>query len=112
MTGYEFGDIVLIPFPFTDQSSTKRRPAVIISSVAYHRSRHDVIVMAITSQPNPVTAFGEVAVQDWQPAGLLKPSVIKPVLTTIDPKLVIKKLGRLSSADQAALRQVLASLLG
>jgi mRNA interferase MazF len=112
MTGYEFGDIVLIPFPFTDQSSTKRRPAVIISSAAYHRSRHDVLVMAITSQRNPVTGFGEVAVQDWQSAGLLKPSAIKPVLTTIDPKLVIKRLGRLSSADQTALRQALATLLG
>ncbi len=112
MTGYEFGDIVLVPFPFTNQSVTKRRPAVVISSQAYHRSRPDLIIMAVTSQQPTALSVGEVAVQHWQQAGLLKPSVMKPVLTTIDPALVLKRLGRLSPADQAALRQVLTSILG
>jgi mRNA interferase MazF len=31
MTSYKFGDIILVPFPFTDQTSTKKRPAVLIS---------------------------------------------------------------------------------
>ncbi len=34
MTGYKFGDILLVPFPFTDQSTTKKRPAVVVSSSA------------------------------------------------------------------------------
>jgi mRNA interferase MazF len=34
---YEFGTIVLVPFPFTDQSASKQRPAVIISDQAYNR---------------------------------------------------------------------------
>jgi mRNA interferase MazF len=34
-TGYSFGDVVLVPFPFTDQSGIKRRPAVIVSSAQY-----------------------------------------------------------------------------
>ena len=50
MTPFEFGEILLVAFPFTDQSATKRRPAVVISSEAYHSQRPDVIVMAITSQ--------------------------------------------------------------
>jgi len=34
MTGYEFGGILLVPFPFTDHSTTKKRPAVVVSSAA------------------------------------------------------------------------------
>jgi mRNA interferase MazF len=45
----QFGDVVLVPFPFTDQSASKQRPGVIVSSLAYHRARHDVVLMAITS---------------------------------------------------------------
>lgn len=112
MTGYEFGDLVLVPFPFTDQSAVKRRPAVVISSAAYHRARPDLLIMAVTSQQPSTLSVGEVQVQDWRGAGLLKPSVLKPVLTTIDPVLVIKKLGRLTLTDQAALRQALTTILG
>jgi len=112
MTGYEFGDLVLVPFPFTDQSAIKRRPAVVVSSPAYHRARPDLLIMAVTSQQPSTLSVGEVQVQDWRGAGLLKPSVIKPVLTTIDPALVLKKLGRLTSTDQAALRQALTAILG
>ena len=70
--------------------------------------------MAVTSQQPSTLSVGEVQVQvqDWQGAGLLKPSVLKPVLTTIDPALVLKKLGRLTPADQTALRQALSAILG
>lgn len=112
MTAYKFGDIVLVPFPFTDQSAVKRRPAVVISSMAYHRARPDIVIMAVTSQQPQTLSVGEVQVQDWRGAGLLKPSVLKPVLTTIDPALIQKKLGQLTLADQALLRQALAHILG
>ena len=112
MTGYEFGDIVLVPFPFTDQSAVKRRPAVVISSAAYHRARPDLVIMAVTSQQLSTVSVDEVQVQDWRGAGLLKPSVLKPVLTTIEPALVLKKLGWLTSSDQALLRQALTTILG
>jgi mRNA interferase MazF len=47
---YSFGDIVLVSFPFTDQSAAKKRPAVIISSPAYNDAQPDLIIMAVTSQ--------------------------------------------------------------
>jgi hypothetical protein len=43
-TGYSFGDIVLDPFPFTDQSATKRWAAVIVSNERCNRERPDLII--------------------------------------------------------------------
>jgi mRNA interferase MazF len=68
---YRFGDVIVVPFPFTDQTATKKRPAVVISSEAYQRERPDLILMAITSQLRPAPTVGEV------------PSVIRPLITVI-----------------------------
>lgn len=109
---HQFGDIVLVPFPFTDQSATKQRPGVIVSSPAYNRVRRDLILMAVTSQVRGSGAFGEVLVQDWQAARLLKPSAIKPVLATLEQALVIKTLGRLSQRDQQQLKEMIGKIIG
>lgn len=103
---------MLVPFPFTDQSTTKKRPGIIVSSATYHNVRRDLILMAITSQLHGTGAFGELVVQDWQAARLLKPSAIKPVLATLDQTLVIRALGRLSARDQQRLRETIATLFG
>ena len=47
---FEFGDVVLVPFPFTSQRASKKRPAVVVSNRAYGTARPDLIVMAVTSQ--------------------------------------------------------------
>jgi mRNA interferase MazF len=112
MTTYKFGTVVLVPFPFTDQSAVKKRPAVIVSSGGYNRYRPDIVIMAVTSQLRSADYFGEVAVNDWQQAGLLKPSVIKPIFTTIEKGLVIKHLGRISDNDQPVLKEALQEILG
>lgn len=111
-TSYRFGDIVLVPFPFTDQTTFKKRPAVIVSSAAYHQERSDVIVMAITSQASDSPRSGEVQIREWRTAGLLKPSVIKPVLATLSTELVLRSLGQLATADITALKAALPVILG
>jgi mRNA interferase MazF len=52
---FDFGDVVLVPFPFTSQRASKKRPAVVVSNRTYSADRPDLIVMAVTSQlrPNP-----------------------------------------------------------
>jgi mRNA interferase MazF len=47
------GDIVLVPVPFTDLSSTKRRPVIVISNDQYNSSLEDIVVVAMTSNPSP-----------------------------------------------------------
>jgi mRNA interferase MazF len=75
-TVYDFGDIILIPFPFTDQSATKKRPAVVVSPNLYSLNLPDIVLMAVTSQIKPSAVFGETMISQWQLAGLLKLSVI------------------------------------
>ncbi|WP_202189658.1 type II toxin-antitoxin system PemK/MazF family toxin [Blastomonas sp. CCH1-A6] len=107
-----FGAVVLVPFPFTDQATSKRRPAVVISSANYHASRPDVILMAITSQLRASAAFGEVWLKEWQAAGLLKPSAVKPLVATLERVLIIRQLGHLAEDDAKALRAAIADLIG
>lgn len=111
-TTFEFGDIVLVPFPFTDQTTTKRRPAVFVSSDAYHRERADVIILAVSSPVRAALGMGEAPIKSWKEAGLLKPSVLKPVLATIEKGLVLRTLGRLGEEERRALRGVLDAVLG
>jgi mRNA interferase MazF len=109
---YEFGDVVLVPFPFTNQTASKQRPAVVVSGRAYNSTRPDIVIMAITSQLRPVGTPGDVWIADWRAANLLKPSAIKPVFATVEQALVIRKLGVLSAGDQSLLRAAIASVLG
>ena len=109
---FQFGEVVLVPFPFTNQEESKKRPAVGISSPAYHTNRPDLLIMAITSQPHTALDFAAFTIIDWQSAGLLKPSYAKPVLTTLEQTLVIRSMGQFSPRDQQALRQMLAQILG
>ncbi len=110
---FEFGDVVLVPFPFTNQATSKQRPAVVISSRIYGESRPDVVLMAITSQVRTgAVSFGDTPLVDWQSAHLLKPSAVKPVVATLEQSLVIKQLGQLTAQDQAALKQTISTLIG
>ena len=70
------------------------RPAVVVSSAPYRAAKPDLIIMALTSQAHQQVSATEGFVADWQGAGLIKPSVIKPVIVTIERSMVIKKLGK------------------
>jgi mRNA interferase MazF len=108
MTSFEFGEVVLVPFPFTDQTTSKRRPAVVISSDAYNAERRDLIILALTSRVREPLGIGEAR----RDAGLLKPSVMKPVIARLEQSLISTRLGRLVPGDVAALRDVLRTIIG
>jgi mRNA interferase MazF len=110
-TTYSFGDVVLVPFPFTDQSATKKRPAVVVSSDAYNRARPDIILMAITGHLSAYPRIGEVIVSGWREAGLLKASTIKPILATIENGQILRTFGKLGQSDRLLLKEALKAIL-
>lgn len=109
MTVYEQGDVLLVPFPFTDQSGAKQRPAVVLSHSSYNQAHPDVILAPVTSQVSRVS--DEVNLADWSSAGLVKPSVVKPVLSSFAGRLVRRKLGALSAPDLAQVHALFARIL-
>jgi mRNA interferase MazF len=109
---YALGEVVLVPVQFTNQTGSKPRPAVVISSEEYNRLRPDLVMMPITSQLRAVANFGEVWIDEWQAANLLKPSAVKPQIATIEQTLVIKRPGYLHSTDISRLRVALKAILG
>lgn len=101
MTGCRRGDVVLVRFVFADESGAKLRPAVIVSSAAYHRGRHEVIVAAITSNVGRARV-GDFTLVDWEAAGLISPSTVTGILRTIKASMIDRKIGVLSPRDLAA----------
>lgn len=111
MTACDRGDVVLVGFVFSDESGRKLRPAVVISSAAYHRARQDVVVAAVTSNVKRRLP-GDHQVSDWRGAGLLFPSVVTGVLRTIKRSMIDRRLGALVKADLEALDRELRRALG
>jgi mRNA interferase MazF len=109
MTACRQGDVLLVPYPFTDQSGSKQRPAVVLSGDAYNRTHPDVILAPITSQIRYTP--DEAILVHWQDAGLLKPSAVKPILSSFDVRLVRRRLGSLFASDRARARALFAQVL-
>ncbi|MCF8113065.1 MAG: type II toxin-antitoxin system PemK/MazF family toxin [Desulfotignum sp.] len=101
-------DIVLVPFPFTDLSTSKKRPALIISPDEYN-SGIDVIIAFITSNMAVKSKPGDYHIREWKQANLPKPSLIRMKLATIDKSIIVRKLGRLSQRDMDIFRQVIST---
>lgn len=98
------GDVVLLPIPFTDLTSRKVRPAVVIGHGSH---AGDLFVVPITSQPRNV----DLTIRDWQTARLNVPCGIKSQLATIESRLVIKSVGSITRRDLTALEERLRTWL-
>ncbi len=106
------GDLVLVPFPFSDLSTTKVRPAVVVSSALYHSLEPDLLLTAITSKVAAATGPLDYLLTDWQAAGLRYPSALKPVLFTLDPTRVLYRIGTLTNSDLTEIEERLRRALG
>jgi mRNA interferase MazF len=104
-------DVVVVPFPFTDKNTNKRRPALILSDAQIFNCQVGQAVMAmITSAKNSGWPL-DIEIENLDSAGLPSPSVIRMKLFTLDEKLIIRKAGKLASPDQDKTRTALRQLL-
>jgi mRNA interferase MazF len=97
MAVFEQGDVVKVPFPYTDRSTRQSRPALVVSTGPLEDSHRLVWVVMITSAENRGWS-GDVPVTGLLLAGLPAPSVIRTAkIATIDAADA-KKLGKISAA--------------
>ena len=106
------GDVVLIPFPYTDLSATKTRPAVVVSSELYHELRSELLLAYLSSRIAVADPRLDYVLVDWKEAGLLKPTFMRPKIAAIEPALVVYHTGVLSERDLAGVDDRLRLALG
>jgi mRNA interferase MazF len=95
-------DIVLLPIPFTDLTSRKVRPAIVIG-----RNGGDLFLVPVSS----VLSNTDFPVKEWRAAGLNVPSGIKAQVSTVEARLVVKTVGTLTAVDRQTLDERLRNWL-
>jgi mRNA interferase MazF len=96
---FERGDLLLVPFPFSDLSATKRRPVLAVTAAD---SYGDFIAMPVTSRPQAEHGL-LIATTDMLTGTLPAPSWIRTNrIVTLNASLVVKTVGRVSEQTVAA----------
>jgi len=91
----EQGDIVLIPVPFTDLTSRKRRPAIVVSNDRYNRTTFDLVVVAMTSNPTITDHSFLLKTTDLDRGTLNRPGRVRvDKIYALSQSIVVKVFGR------------------
>ncbi len=107
MGAFVSGDVVVVPFPFSDLSATKRRPALVLVDL----SGDDVIRCQITSQATREVYASSLLDSDFAEGGLRQASFIRPNrLFTADSALILYRAGRISDVKRAEVTAALVAL--
>lgn len=99
----ELWDVVVVPFPFSEKVNTKRRPALAVSTGSFNESGHTVLAMITSKSHSPWP--GDTDIETLEPAGLKTPCMIRLKIFTLDNRLILKKIGRLSPSDCAGVAE-------
>lgn len=109
MTSIPFGAIVLTDFPFTDLTSAKRRPALVISTDNDRRT--DVVVAYVTSIPR--SDPDAMPITPTAGTGLKGPSLVRfDKIATIDKGIIAGRIGEVDAAWLADARKVFFGVFG
>lgn len=107
---FDPGDIVTVPFPFTERRHPKRRPAVVLSSRRLSAHANQYVLAMVTSAHHERWPF-DVRITDGPAAGLRAESVVRWKLFSLDAALIVRRIGTLAESDRRVLRQRLTEAL-
>lgn len=103
-------DTVVVPFPFGDRHTTKRRPALLLSDGGFADATENAILAMITSAKQSDWP-GDTALSDLQAAGLPQPCKVRMKIFTLDKRLIEQRIGSLSQADRIAVTTALKTVI-
>lgn len=102
MVTYKPFSVVVVPFPFTDSHNIKKRPAIVLSSEEHQKHSGNVTLLMITSAKNS-SWHDDCKISDLAVTGLNAESVMRQKIFTLDVRLIIDCIGKLSSTDKESL---------
>lgn len=105
---FEPYSIVVVPFPFTDNHQTKRRPALVLSNTEHQEATQHITLLMITSAKNSAWP-SDHKIKQLSETGLRTECIVRQKVFTIDQQLVIKRIGKLSDTDKRAVKLQLKS---
>ena len=104
----EQGSIILIPVPFTDLSSTKRRPVIVISNNEYNQTTSDMVVVATTSNPSQTPYSFTISNEDLVEGQLNRPGKVRvDKIYTLSQSLAVRTFGKVSLTTMKRIRSLL-----
>ena len=108
----EFGDIVIVPFPFVDSPQSKRRPALVLSRRTFNDAhRHTLLAMITTG--SGASWESDIPLSALETTGLPVPSLIRMKFFTLDNRFIIQRIGHLHTKDMKRVHKVIrGSVLG
>ena len=113
MTGYDRGDVILVPYPFGERAGGRKRPALVISSREYNQATGELVIAQITGRVSAPERPGDYELEKWKEANLPGPAMVRSRLATLNISLVLRRLGTLSTDDfQRALASLSAVITG
>jgi mRNA interferase MazF len=99
-------DLVLVPFPFTDLTTTKQRPCLILSAFQPKGLDEHFVVAMVTSNLAGLIFPGDTRLTKWSEAGLPKPSIVRLAkVVTVERSLIRRTLGSLQGGDRQSIRR-------
>jgi mRNA interferase MazF len=106
----DFGDVVVVPFPFVDLAAEKRRPSLILSHTTFNAAHgHSICAMITTALRSKWPS--DVTIEDLEPPGLNRPCVVRWKLFTLPNDFILRRAGKLGAHDRDQVISVARNIL-